>query len=535
MKNLRLLIIFAVVGLLIISCDNEVLTKLNKNPNQIEKLIPEYSFTGALFESFPSVNHTLNQGMHYLTTYKEVPATGDKFFAWGSTSGNFNTCVNQWNRLNKITDAIGSGPENVNKLAACTILKVLSFQRATDQMGDLPYSEAMQGMDNLKPKFDTQESIYLTMLSELDAALTSMDASKPDVFGKADIFYGGDVAKWKKFGYTLMMRVGMRLSEIRPAIAQQWVEKAATGGVMKEIGDIALIKYADIQGQNNPKINGLISNDFNSIGGDNNEGGKYTATFIDHLKNTKDPRLYVLSVVFVPLGTNPPTYFHDTTAAIQRGMLTGSLNQKPPDFDTYSEPSRLYINRGAPLVVIEPAEAYLLLAEAAIRDWNVGITAEEAYNAAVKLAMSKWSLWSDVAPHTGVISQSAVNAYLERNPFLVGGTFEQQLEQISVQRWVSMWGDEMEVWFNWKRVKYPVFNYANWKNPDGSITSYPGNLTGGRMYRRFSLPITEKTLNPVNYEEAIKRQGFADERLDMLLGRVWWDTEARGNGQSNTN
>ena len=536
MKNLRLLIVcFAVIGLSITSCNNEALTDLNKNPNAIENIIPEYSFTGALLESFYSLNHTLNQGMQYLATYKEVPATGDKLYNWGNTGGNFNVYTTQWNRLNKITEALGDDPNNVNKLAACTIMKILSFQRATDQMGDLPYSQAMQGMDNRKPKWDTQESIYLAMLAELDAALTSMDASKPNVFGKSDIFYVGDVTKWKKFGYTLMMRVGMRMSEIRPGLAQQWVEKAAAGGVMTELGDIALIKYADLQGQQNPRVNSHITGNFNSQGGDNHEGGKWAATFIDQLKNTKDPRLYVLSVVYVPLGTTPPTYRADTSAAIQRGMINGSVNQYPPDFDTYSDPSLLYLHRGTPSIVMEPAEAYFLLAEAAIRGWDVGITAQEAYNAGVRQAMAKWSLWPDVGLHTGVIKVSDVDAYLERNPFLVGGTFEEQLEQISVQRWVSMWGDEMEVWFNWKRVKYPVFNYANYTNLDGTVTSYPGNMTGGKMYRRFSIPIVEKDLNPVNYEEAIRRQGFADERLDLLLGRVWWDTEARGNGQSNTN
>jgi hypothetical protein len=322
------------------------------------------------------------------------------------------------------------------------MLKVLEFQRMTDQMGDLPYSEAMQGRDNLKPKYDTQRSIYLAMLSELDAALTSMDASKSDVFGKADIFYGGNVAKWKKFGYTLMMRLGMRISEIEPTLSRQWVEKAAAGGVMIENGDIAFIQYADITGQFNPRTDFLIRDNYSAPGGDNYEGGKWAHTFIDHLKKTEDPRLPVISVVWVPQynGTTLTGYFPDNVPANQRGMVNGSLNYRPDDFDSYSEPSLLYIYRGAPEVVLEPAEAYLLRAEAALRGWNVGITDAEAYEKAVRCAMARWSLWPDVAPfpNTGRISESAVDEYLQKNPYLDGGTLEEQFQQIHRQKFILL-------------------------------------------------------------------------------------------------
>jgi len=534
MKNLRLLTIicFAIVGMFIISCNPDHLTNKNKNPDQIEKIIPEYAFTGSLLEAFPLRHSSISQGMQYYSTYKEVPAGGDKFYSFSMT-GNFNTYRDELNRLMQITNALKDDPNNVNKLAAVKMLSILHYHGITDRMGDVPYTEAMQGIENRKPKYDTQESIYLSMLNELDAAIKSMDDSKPNVFGKADIFFGGNLAKWKKFGYSLMMRIGMRMSEIKPALAQQWVEKAAAGGVIKDIEDIAYIKFADVIGQYNPRSNSLITGDYSAPGGDNVEGGKFTKRFIDHLKDTKDPRLYVVSVVWVPLGTTPPTYRADTVAANQRGMLSGSINGRPPDFDTYSEPSLLYLYRGSPIVVFGHAEAYLMLAEAALRGWNVGITDAEAYEKAVRAAMETWKLWPDVAPHTGVIPASDVNAYLAKNPY--GGTYEEKMEQIATQYWVSMFDNEFQVWCNWRRIKYPVFNYANWKNTDGSFSSYPGNVTGGKMYRRYSLPVTEKTLNTVNFKEALQRQGFKEEYLDNLLTRMWWDTEARGNGQSNTN
>jgi hypothetical protein len=502
------------------SCKKGSLTDINTNPDAITYLVPDYSFTAAVLASIPDQNfRALGQGLQYFSTYKEVPATGDKFYNFNATNGTFNVYSTQWNRLLKLKKAL-TGADNVNKLAACDILRILAFHVQTDIMGDLPYSETMQGLDNLKPKYDTQKAIYLAMLSELDKALSSMDPAKPNVFGNADPYFKGDVAKWKKFGYTLMMRLGMRMSDIEPATAKTWVEKAAAGGVMTANTDIAYIKYANVTGQFNPRAVTMISGDFASPGGDNVEGSKWSAKFIDQLKSTNDPRLKVVSVVWVPGGGS---FTPNNTPATQRGMVNGSINTRPSDFDSYSEPSLLYIDRGSPIITMGPAEAYLLLAEAALRGWSVGTTARDAYNSAVRAAMAQWSLWPSVAPHSGTIPTAEVDAYLAANPYLTSGTFDQQLEQISTQKWISMLGDDYEVYSNWRRTKYPVFNYANWKDPNGNLISYPGNVTAGKMWRRFSLPLEERNVNPDNYYEAIKRQNFTEQQADLLQGRVWWD------------
>lgn len=540
MKKTFLKMIYAAGAVLIVSvmpsCDTEALTDLNKNPDAIEYVLPEYSFTAAVLGSGPGQNYRpLGQGLQYFSSYKEVPATGDKFYNFGGTDGSFavyngtnNSVGTSWNRLLQLAAQL-PGAENVNKRAAVEILRILLFHQKTDQMGDMPYSDAMKGLDNLKPKYDTQKSIYAAMLTELETALKSMDASKPNIFGNADPYFKGDVAKWKKFGYTLMLRLGMRLSDIEPATAKTWVEKAVAGGVMTSIGDMAYLKYANVSGQMNPRVNTYIAGDFTSPGGDNVEGSKWAAKFIDHLKNTNDPRLPVISVVWVPAGGG--AYTPNNTPASQRGMLNGSINTRPGDFDTYSEPSLLYLDRGSPIITMGPAEAYLLLAEGALRGWNVGTTAQAAYENGVRQAMAQWSLWPSVAPHSGVIPNSSVDAYLAANPYLTGGTFAQQLEQISTQKWVSMLGDDYEVWSNWRRTKFPVFNYANWTNANGTKSAYPGNVTAGKMFRRFSLPIAERNVNPDNYFEAIKRQNFSEETVDLLQGRMWWDV-GPGTGQN---
>ena len=45
----------------------------------------------------------------------------------------------------------------------------------------------------------------------------------------ADLYYNGDVAKWKKWGYSLMLRMAMRISTVDAADANTYVAKAIAG------------------------------------------------------------------------------------------------------------------------------------------------------------------------------------------------------------------------------------------------------------------------------------------------------------------
>lgn len=523
MRNSSLKIIFAVAALIATSssCNKESLTDLNKPLNAVDYPIPANLFTGAILNT-PKDNYSvLAEGMQYYSTYKEVPAIGDKFYSFNGTVADFGTTAlpgtynGQLNTLYQLSTAI-QAPELINQRAMVRILRVYTYHQLTDVAGDIPYSEAVKGQEGmLTPKYDTQKDIYLDMFKELDESATSLDAAKT-TFGAADLFYKGDVSKWKKFAYTLMLRLGMRLTKVDAGLAQTWVQKAIAGGVMTSDADMAKISYVNASGGMNPKVrNTLLNGNYlNPQDPDNVEGGKYAATFINKLKATNDPRLPVISVVWVK-PTGATAYSADNTPAIQKGMISGSLNTKPTDFETYSEPSPLVLNVAAPIIIMGPAEAYLLLAEAALRGWYTGSSARVAYENAVRAGMTQWAQYPAVAPSSNVISTAQIDAYLTQNPYLSAGTFEQQLQQISEQKWLSLFGDDFEVFANWRRTGYPVLAQVN----------YPGNVTGGKMFRRFSIPITENLTNQANYLEALKRQNFSEATGDNLLTRVWWDKQ----------
>jgi hypothetical protein len=519
MKKYLKLLYLAPMALFIASCDNGF-EEMNVNPNASTDVVPGFLFTRAQLTTVAN-NYTgaayltIGQSMQHFATYKEVPAAGDKYFNYGYSNGSWALYGGDPASAGAVIDveqvigAVKTAPEDVNKLSVARIWRAYLYHRLTDLYGDIPYSEAGKALTdkNFTPKYDTQASIYADLLKEIDESIAAFDAAKA-TFGNSDLIYGGDVTKWKKFGYSMMLRLGMRLTEIDPATAETWVKKAIAGGVITSDSDMATIAYVDgsITASRNFIASGLMSTDYVNPGGDNVEGGKLAKTLVDHLKDTKDPRLNVVSIVWVP-SADGKTFTADTTTALQKGMPNAAFNSLPADFNTYSEPNPATVLKySAPLLVFTTAEAHLLLAEANLRGWYSGTTAEAEYTAAVTSAMKQWTLFGSA----GVISDAKIAAYLKANPYKTAGTIAEKLEQIGTQKWASLFlEDEYEIFSNWRRTGYPKL----------TPTNYPGNLTGGKIPTRFVIPDSEEQYNKINFIDARTRQGGTN----TLSSMVWWD------------
>jgi len=345
----------------------------------------------------------------------------------------------------------------------------------------------------------------------LDEAAKSFNTAKP-TFGSADLVYGGNIPKWQKFAYSLMLRLGMRLSKIDPAMSESWVKKAIAGGVIINDSDMATIQYIE-GGQisnRNPIAQGLMEADYNTPQAvDNRLGGKLAKTLIDHLKNTKDPRLNALAVVWVR--ASPTSAFvADTATALQSGMQNGIWDAAPANFGSLSEPNpNTLLRYNAPMFMFTASESNLLLAEAAIRGWFAG-NAEDSFNRGVRSGIQQWGMYGPA----GVIATNRIDAYLKLNAFKTTGTFNQKLEQISTQKWVGLcFIDEYEVFSTWRRTGYPALVPVN----------YPGNLSGGTIPRRMVIGPNEQNSNSENFIAAMTRQGGAN--YNILTNRVWWDVK----------
>lgn len=500
---------------LLLSCKKE-LVDLNKNPNALENVIPKYLFTSSILREMGldslGAEDVLMQAMQQEATYTEVTGTGDKYINDNFVRARWSAYSSSLNQIQIVINNLKDDPKSVNKLAAARIWRVYVFHHLTDLYGDVPYSEANKGLEGLyQPKYDLQMDIYEDMFKELEESANTFDASKP-TFGSSDLFYDGNTTQWKKFAYSLMLRLGMRLTKIDPELAKKWVQKAIAGGPILEDVDLAKVQYADgsLGSNRNPFSVQLVTRNY--VDGQdpfNIDGGKLAKTFVDYLKGnsttTKDPRLNVIAVLWVkqPSGI----YVADTSTSIQKGMQNGVFNSQPPDWETYSEPNpNTILKYSAPKLVMTPAETYFLLAEAAIRGWYTG-SASTSYTNGVSAGMRQWALYGN----SGVITNEQINYYLMNNPFKISGTFDEQLEQISTQKWVLFYLDQIENFSNWRRTGYPNL----------IPTNYPGNLTGGQIPRRYIIPDSEELLNKENFLEAKARQNGNN----TLLSRVWWDKE----------
>jgi len=495
------------LGMIAIQSCTKNFDKYNTDPNSSPKPVPGYLFTKAQYDGVSNMLNLLLGTMQYTTSFNDVAGFGSKYIlaqAQQSAAEFSNSYQNQINELVEVLKATSSDPSQSNLTAEARIWRVWCFSRLTDLYGDIPYSQAGQGYNSgiYKPAYDAQKDIYADMLKELDQAATSLDASKT-TFADADLIYGGKTDKWKKFAYSMMLRLAMRMTKVDINAAQTWATKAITGGVILDDADVAKVPYVG-SGQDinkNPLANNLWTSDYIAQDGfTNTEGGKYQDVFISHLKDNKDPRLGVISIVY-------NNGVADTSFAIQKGMSAG-LNTKPADFVTYSEPNpKTILLLNSPRLIFTAAESYFLLAEAASRGWYNGMSASAAYESGIGAAMRQWAV---IGGGPGTITTNQINTYIAHHKFNTAGTFDQQMEQIYTEFWVGVFPDAEETFATYRRTGYPALVPNN----------YVGNATGGKIFRRMLYPISEQNLNAASYAAAIARQG-----PDDFLTRIWWDKQ----------
>ncbi|MFC0185754.1 SusD/RagB family nutrient-binding outer membrane lipoprotein [Pseudarcicella hirudinis] len=292
-KNLLL-----ISGIAMLSACDSGFEELNVNPDTSPIIVPSYMFTKAQYDALnnscaSTYEFACGGSVQHFATYKDVPGIGDKyFFSQGTYPYDFftNAYPLSVNEISTVIRTVKTDAGQSNLYAIARIWKAYTFHRITDLYGDIPYSQAGEGYasSNFTPKYDTQQSIYLDLLNELDQAASSLDASKTS-YASADLVYGGDVNKWKKFAYSLMFRLSMRITKVDPSTAKTWAQKAIAGGIILNDADLAKVAFV-AGGQDinkNPVSLALRSNNYAvANGNDNTEGGKFASTFISYLKQT---------------------------------------------------------------------------------------------------------------------------------------------------------------------------------------------------------------------------------------------------------
>lgn len=86
------------------------------------------------------------------------------------------------------------------------VLKAYTYGTLVDYFGDIPFSEAGLGVDNLNPHVDGGAAVYKNVLNLLDSAIADFSKTGAGAAPTNDLFYAGSTAKWITLAKTLKLK-----------------------------------------------------------------------------------------------------------------------------------------------------------------------------------------------------------------------------------------------------------------------------------------------------------------------------------------
>ena len=407
-------------------------------------------------------------------------------YLWGDLTSIWNNVYDNMRDVqNIIAQSEASGEKNYQGIAL--VLKSWMFSLATDAYGDVPYSQATLAKAGQNfPAYDPQEQIYNGILADLKKANDLLGTSGEVVAG--DIIFGGDAAKWKKLANSLRIRYLLRISKKRDVSAdlKAILDNPTTNPIFGSVADNAVYTFSATSPDQFPLFSAR-SGSFNEF--------RASKTLLDTLQSLSDPRM---PIFFRPtpstIGTANPVYvgipngLNDVDALQYNGGPQKQSTIGTLYYEDAVTTKGLSIAKG---VLMTYAELQFLLAEAAETGLITG-DAKTYYENGVNASFAFYG----ITPPAD---------YLTRAQTKYEGTSTEKLAKIGFQKWVSLYFQGLEAWFDWRRTGIPA------------LKAGPSNQNGDKIPVRFRYPISEQALNDASYKAAIARQG-----ADELNSKMWY-------------
>ncbi len=382
--------------------------------------------------------------------------------------------------------------------AVASLVRAAVMMRVADMYGAIPYSQVKEG--SFYVAYDTCEDVYKHLLEDMKAAssvlndyATQFPGSKP--LGNGDALFGGDYAGWVRYANSLILRLAIRIGN------QQAAEEACqrAGGLIETNAQNAMM---------NPGVQGnpfqLACTSWGDL--------RVNASIVDYMTGYNDPRR---EKYFQKVG-DKYVGMRAGTAKFNKGEVTAmysSLNLVSTD----------------PIPVFLAAETNFLRAEMAVRGWTVEKSAQDYYEAGIRLSMEQYGISAEAAnaylnddtktpaDHKNDPRGASQN-YTRKTKITVkwndGDTEEKKLERIITQKWIANYMMGLEAWAEFRRTGYPELNPAIDNLSNGVISD---NFKG---MRRLRYPFTEKNLNKANYDAAVAAMGGVDnESVDLFWAK----------------
>ena len=231
MKILRYLLT-ASIAFMLFACTEDIMDEVNKDLNNTTQMDAKNLLPDIILKTAHETTGT--DLAWYATVFIEHSAgtwaqSSDADRREGQSASTYN---NSWNNLYNVlticksvlskTDPVtGIEPDNYWVRGVTQILTAYNLAVATDFWGEIPWTEACLGLENLKPRYENQSVIYGYIFELLDDAIVNLDKATLVNLDK-DYIFGGladdDKNKdaWIKTANSLKARYLVRLSGVQP-------------------------------------------------------------------------------------------------------------------------------------------------------------------------------------------------------------------------------------------------------------------------------------------------------------------------------
>lgn len=449
---------------------------------------------------------------------------------YGNNRYDFGTGTFYYTTLNNVmlmeAAAVKAGSPAVNGYSALgQFFRAYFYYKMTMQMGDIPLSQALQGTAKLTPAYDTQKAVFVQILKWLETSNTDLTtvigAGTTAVDG--DIYFGGDLTKWRKVVNAFRLRVLVQLSkktgDADLNVASQFASIVGNPG-----------KYPLMTGSaDNLQYVFLSPTNYYPQTPDNfgqNAGRKNTSsTYISLLTTLKDPRVFITAdpAPLVIKNGGSPTAFSSFVGAdpgLDLGIMYNNAIQGQYSFIGRK---RFYSTfTGEPSIQVGYAEQEFTIAEGMNRGWATG-DAEAHYTAGIQASIQGYGI-----PLTGSFTASfyragSTNVALASNydnypiSFDYATYYNQAgvkytsgaagLTQILQQKYLALFRHSgLESYYTYRRTGLPAFS-----------TGGSGIGNSGRIALRFMYPNSELTANTDNYKAAITSQFGGTDDINGVM------------------
>lgn len=459
--NKYIFLTLSATALMFASCSEDTMDEINKdNAHPSPEAVPvKFQLTDAILSTgFSTVSgdyafyasslteQEIGVGNNQLKNAElrnsgELAASSTFNNSWNSVYGNL---LNIKQIIGKVETEVPGNIGQYDILGMAQVLEALNFGVLTDMHGDIPYSEALQGISNTKPKLDSQKDVYAGIIKTLDDAIANLEKGKElKNAGAQDFVYGGDASKWLAAAYALKARYYIHQTKVDANAAKE-AEAAAEKAIELGFDNFVIDKF-DGDASVNPWSAYIWSRDYTAA----------STTVANLMKSTDDPRL--------PYYT--PYYLKDKKPVEGTFVTPGDKDAAQVSDGSLGYPL-WYWNGNQPIHLMSTYELYFILAEAQLRQ---GKDATEAFQKAVVESVT------DVAKINGETAENA-QEFAESL-----GT--PTLKLLFEQKYISQSMDEqVETYNDIRRCKAMGESYITLTNPNNTqsgVNRFPNMLPYG--------------------------------------------------------